>query len=194
MKVIVVELDDVVPRRRDELPNLYVGLTIVRPTTRARQLQRGVDRVSWVQGHVVKLRNDLMVDAEFDSHESAKAAKEITQKLLQAQGYTVNRGKSIWSTYVIQLDDGATDDPGNGWVYVGETSLTPEERLVQHLSGARNRRGRLYSKKARDHGQHLRYDLMEGLPTQYSSAASKTAEAELAERLRENGYRVEGGH
>ncbi len=195
LRVIVVELDDVILRRRAELPNLYVGLTIVKPVSRrVKQLQSGVDRVRWVRGHVVKLRSDLMVDAEFDSQDSARAAKEITQKLLQAQGYTVNRGKSMWSTYVIQLDEGAIDDPGSGWVYVGETSLSPEDRLAQHLSGARNRRGRLYSKVVRDHGQHLRYDLTEGLPVQYSSEASKRAEAELAERLRENGYRVEGGH
>ena len=192
--MIVVELDDVVERRGTDLPNLYVGLTIVRPTTRVRQLQRGVDRVRWVKGHVVKLRNDFMVDAEFESQESAKAAKEITRKLLQAQGYTVNRSQSIWSTYVVPLDEGAIDESGKGWIYVGETSLTPEDRLAQHLSGARNRRGRLYSRKVRDHGRHLRYDLMEGLPVQYSAEASKRAEAELAERLRENGYRVEGGH
>ncbi len=147
-----------------------------------------------MRGHIVGLRHDLMIDSAFDTPAEAKGAKEITRKLLQSQGYTVNRNKSVWSTYVVQLDESAIDDPGEGWVYVGETSLSPEDRLTQHLSGARNRRGRLYSKKVMEHGQHLRYDLMEGLPSQYSSEASKRAEAELAERLRENGYRVEGGH
>lgn len=194
LRVIVVELDDLVERRRADLPNLYVGLTVETPKARAKQLQRGVDRADWVRGHVVGLRKDLMVDGEFVTSDAAKVAKKITRKLLQSFGYTVNLNTSVWSTYVVQLDESAIDDPGSGWVYVGETSVTPEERLDQHRSGARNRRGRLYSKKVRDHGLYLRRDLMEGLPIHYSMEASKLAEAEVAESLRSIGYRVEGGH
>ncbi len=38
LRVIVVELDDVVPRRQPELPNLYVGVTSENPAVRARRL------------------------------------------------------------------------------------------------------------------------------------------------------------
>ncbi len=124
----------------------------MRPTTRVRQVPREVDRVRRVRCHIMKLRKDLMVDGGFDSQESAKAAKGVTQKLLQAQSYTVNRNRTTWNTYVVEFDEGATDDPGSGWVYVGETSLAPQDRPAQHLLGARNSQGRLYSRKIRDHG------------------------------------------
>lgn len=99
--------------------------------------------------------------------------------------------------YVIDLDsDGLSEakrDAGlKGWVYVGETSIAIEQRFQQHKSGARNKRGPLYNKAARDHGVGLN----RGLPpdTYYSAEAAKEAEARLACELGNKGYEVTGGH
>ena len=80
------------------------------------------------------------------------------------------------------------------WIYVGETSIDPEDRFEQHKSGARNGKGPLFSKVVRDHGIDLRRDLYEHLPPLYTAASAKVAERKLAERLATLGYSVRGGH
>jgi hypothetical protein len=192
--VFVVELDDVMPRRHPDLPNLYVGLAIDTPEARLMRIRNGASP-RWVKGHIVSLRPDLSRWFEPADHETAKQHKTELRKELARRGYTVNRASTgVWNLYVIQLDESEKEDVGEGWVYVGESSRSPEERLEQHLSGARNRRGPLFSRTVKRYGQYLRPDLMRGLPTLYSVGDSKHAEAELAERLRSDGYLVEGGH
>lgn len=192
--VLVVELDDVVPRRHPDLPNLYVGITMESPETKIERIEDGA-KPKWAKGHVVRLRPDLFEGFEATTHDEAVKQKKALASELTRRGYTINANTTgTWRAYVVQLDESAISNPGRGWVYVGESSLSPEDRLLQHLAGTRNRRGPLFSKLVRDHGQYLRWDLMQGLPTLYSHADSKLAEADLAEQLREQGYVVEGGH
>lgn len=192
--VFVVELDDVVERRHPDLPNVYVGVTVDTPEKKLMRIQDG-GRPAWVKDHTVSLRPDLSRWFGPTDQESAKHQKTELRRELSRRGYTVNKEKaSSWNLYVVQLDESEKSDIGEGWVYVGESSRSPEERLEQHISGARNDRGPLFSRVVHRHGRHLRTDLMRGLPTLYSLADSKQAEAELAERLRDQGYVVEGGH
>ncbi len=192
-RVIVVELDDVVERRRPDRPNLYVDTTIESRSRRYEQLERGRGP-DWIQGHVVGLRPDLYRNYRPVSKDEAPYQRARLVAKLKRRAFTVNRDVKVWSLYVVQLDESAVEDPGRGWVYVGETSLTPYERLRKHLDSARNDKGPVFSRVVHRNGVALREDLMENLPTYYAAQDAKVAEAQLAERLREAGYRVEGGH
>ena len=189
---MVVELDDLVPRRRADRPNLLVTLTVDTPQRRFDAMT--ASRVKgWHSGYERKLRTDLAPTTVFASKDTAKKAYLRLLNKLQSMGYTVNRDTRVWSVYVIELDPAGTKKPGKGYVYVGETSLTPRERFAQHKSGARNEHGRLYSSPVHKHGVRLSTKLSP--KTKYFDAASaKAAEKRLAQRLRDRGYIVEGGH
>lgn len=189
--VLVVELDDVVPRRNPDKSNLYVGLTIEAPAIRYERLKMGCGP-AWLQGHLVRLRDDL-VSGPFLSRDEAKHECRAAIRCLKNEGYTVNRDPRVWTVYVIELDPKGCKDPGKGFVYVGETSKTPEERYKEHIKGKRNKRGRLGSRSVRMYGQRLRMDLAP--ETRYfDGPSSKAAEKRWARKLEDEGYKVAGGH
>jgi hypothetical protein len=57
-RVIVVELDEVVERRRADRPNLYVGTTTQPRVERYGQLRRGAGSKR-IRDHIVRSRPDL---------------------------------------------------------------------------------------------------------------------------------------
>lgn len=88
-----------------------------------------------------------------------------------------------YGLYVLEIDS----DPY--YVYVGQSYLSPEERLEQHKNGvhsARSLRGAVRLV--------LRPDLYEGLPRYQSRDEALKAERDYATKLKNYGYRVEGGH
>ena len=189
--VLVAELDDVVPRRDPGKPNLYVGLTVEEPATRYERLKMGYGP-AWLQGHLVRLRSDL-VSGPFLYRHDARLECRTAIRCLRSEGYTVNRDTRVWTVYVIELDPKGCKDPGNGFVYVGETSKTPEARYKEHLKGKRNRRGRLYSRSVRKYGIRLRMDLAPEI-RYFDGRSSKAAEKRWARKLKDEGYKVVGGH
>jgi GIY-YIG catalytic domain len=189
--VLVVELDDVVPRRDLAKPNLYVGLTIEAPAIRYERLKIGYGP-AWLQGHLVRLRDDL-VSGPILSQDEARRELRMAIRCLKSEGYAVNRDSRVWTVYVIELDPKGSKDPGKGFVYVGETSKTPEERFKEHIKGKRNRRGRLYSQAVRKFGRSLRMDLAPDIKY-FDAASSRAAEKRWARKMRAEGYRVVGGH
>jgi hypothetical protein len=92
--------------------------------------------------------------------------------------------------YVIELSDeaGARIDPSKPCVYVGQSARTPDERFQQHRSGYRA------AAKPRKYGKYLRRRLFAKYNPLPSREAAEQMEAQLAEQLREQGYRVFGGH
>lgn len=75
-------------------------------------------------------------------------------------------------------------------VYVGYTSKTPEQRFKEHMEGARNKRGPLYSRVVHRYGIRL-------LPKEYEKynhiktrEEAEKKEKELTEKLRRKGYTV----
>jgi hypothetical protein len=187
----VVELDDVVPRRDPDKPNLYVGLTIEAPAIRYDRLKMGYGP-DWLQGHLVGLRDDL-VSGPILSPDEARRELRMAIRCLKSEGYTVNRDTRVWTVYVIELDPKGCKDPGKGFVYVGETSKPPEDRFKEHLKGKRNKRGRLYSQAVRKHGRSLRMDLAPEIKY-FDAASSKAAEKRWARKMKDEGYKVVGGH
>jgi hypothetical protein len=191
--VIVVELDDVVPRRHPDLPNLFVASTDLPLEERFESLPRS-KRHAWIRDHIVALRSDLSVEPTEMSREAAQSLGKGILKDLRRQGFTVNRDTYIWSVYVVELDPEAATDPGRGVLYVGETSLTPERRFTQHMNQERTKKGgRLHSSVVAEYGKRLRMDLA---PTErfFDRDSAKRAEAAWAAHLRSLGYVVEGGH
>ena len=191
-RLIVIELDDVVPRRDQRKPNLYVARTVTPPDERFATIQRS-KKIHWYTAHVLKLRSDLANSRTYKSSDDAREACSKLSKKLTSEGYTVNRNTQVWTVYVIELDKTAVSNPGKGYVYVGETSRTPEERFKQHRDGARNKNGRLYANVVKQHGVRLRPDLAPR-KKYFDKDAAKRGEKEHFELLKAKGFNVKGGH
>jgi hypothetical protein len=190
--LIVIELDDVVPRRDPKKPNLYVAKTVTPPEERFLAIQRS-KKSHWYTGHVLRLRADLANSRSYKSSEDAKQAFTKLTRKLTSEGYTVNRNTQVWTVYVIELDRTAVTNPGKGYVYVGETSRTPEERFRQHMDGDRNKHGRLFAGVVKQHGVRLRTDLAPR-KKYFDKASAKRGEKEHFELLKSKGFNVKGGH
>jgi len=189
--VLVVELDDVVPRRDPAKPNLYIAITSQEPANRFAALLRGKGP-TWLRGHLVKLRDDL-TSGPWILREQATKEKKAAIRCLKSEGFTVNRDESVWTVYVIELDPKGTKTPGKGFVYVGQTSKAPEVRFLEHKKGKRNKRGPLFSPVVRKWGTRLRMDLAPD--TKYFDRASaEAAEKRWCQKLKAEGYRAVGGH
>ena len=192
-RVVVLELTNVVSRIRTDRPNLYVGVTTRTPQQLADGLNNGKYTPAWARNNVVGILDTLAPAGTF-TYTEAKQLRDDLKRQLRTKGYTVNRNTTAYRTYVINLHNPNLTDPGKGYVYVGQTSKTPEQRLQEHLNGTPSRKGHnLASRKVLKYGTELNYDLM----TQRIYLTQKqalTAERRLAERLRQQGYTVEGGH
>lgn len=84
------------------------------------------------------LPDDLKVGAE-PTHASFKTRRRAIHDYLVDQGYVVDGywGIQVYTVYVIDLSDevpSARVRP-KGWIYVGETSRTREERYKTHVAG-----------------------------------------------------------
>lgn len=191
--LIVVELDDVVPRRDPSKPNLFVGLTLSPPAERFEQIKRS-KRKTWYFGHVREFRNDLSPGHHFDDEgEARKELKLLCERLIE-EGYAVNCESRVWQVYVLELDQARSKDSTKKPVYVGETSQDPETRLAQHRGELASKKGKpLTARSTKGYVIGLLPDLA---PNQlyFTSEQSKRAEAEWAEHLRVLGYEVFGGH
>ena len=192
-RVVVLELTNVVSRIRTDRPNIYVGVTTRTPQQLADGLSNGKYKPAWARNNAVGLLDKLAPTGTF-TYTEAKQLRDDLKRQLRTKGYTVNRNTTAYRTYVINLDNPDLTDPGKGYVYVGQTSKTPEQRLKEHLNGTRSRKGHnLASRKVSKYGTQLNYDLMTQRIYLTQKQALK-AERRLAERLREQGYTVEGGH
>jgi hypothetical protein len=102
-----------------------------------------------------------------------------------AQKFTASPSPNAHAVYLVFLRH--RDRPSEFGVYVGETSLTAEERFEKHKSGHKA------SKHVERHGERLLrpfFDHLEGI----SRDAALKIERKLADTLERAGYWVEGGH
>tara|TARA_X000000368_G_C22950400_1_gene676359 strand:- start:364 stop:726 length:363 start_codon:yes stop_codon:yes gene_type:complete len=109
--------------------------------------------------------------------------------------------KSEFYIYVIELDKSILklkafrkENPdyieGKPCVYVGYSSKTPEERFRQHINGARNKRGPLFSRKAKKYGLRLKPRLYRSHNPMENKEEAMAMEVKKARRLRKRGYGV----
>lgn len=191
--VAVLELDDVVKRIVECQPNLLVTVTRRQPEALTDGLNAGRFRPSWARWHVRSVRHDLCPTGMY-GYDEAVSVKDALVDSLRRRGFTVNRRTLAYRTYVVNLEEPEGREVGKGYVYVGQTSRSPQDRLTQHLTGARSKKGHnLASRVVQRCGKSLNCELSP--PTIYlTEAEAKAAEQLLAEELRLRGFVVEGGH
>ena len=190
-RVVVIELDDEQPRLKPIEPNLLVAIAISDPEELFSRLARGEGtKNKWARNRVVKLRYDLAPDMIFTDHESANLHKKYLIKNLQEKGFSVNQQRQSWRVYVIKLErEGYPDN----YVYVGSTSKTAEERFQEHKEGKRNSKGPLFSRKVKEYGTELLYDLFPEDNVFLTQKSALKFEEEHAKKLRKDGFKVEQG-
>jgi len=75
-------------------------------------------------------------------------------------------------------------------IYVGSSLRTPEDRFHQHINGARNPRGPLYSRIVKRYGIRLRPSLYKKYNPMSTRKEAEKKEKELTEKYRKQGYTV----
>ncbi len=181
-------------------PQLLLGSARDDPLQRMEKLADGsLDHSKFAQAYGIEPRMDLLetlpeeigaLESYRKKDDASKVRAQVRDHLLD-QGYVVAdaRTDEVYTIYIINLVDESGSDPApDKWVYVGETSKTPEERFDEHKNGTRD------NKAAREHGRDLNYDLMKGIPQVRFRQDSKWLEAHTGEKLRSRGYVVEGAH
>ena len=181
-------------------PQLLLGSARDNPIQRMEKLADGsLDHSKFAQTYGIEPRMDLLetMPAEFGALEAYRKKDDASEVRAQVrdhlldQGYVLDpaNGNETYTIYIVNLVDDSEPDLALGkWVYVGETSKTPEERFDEHKNGIRA------NKDARDHGRDLNYDLMKDIPQVRFKQDSKWLEAHAGEKLRDCGYKVEGAH
>ena len=181
-------------------PQLLLGSARDNPIQRMEKLADGsLDHSRFAQAYGIEPRMDLLetMPAEIGALEVYRKkddASEVRARVrdhLLDQGYVLDpvNGNETYTIYIVNLVDDSEPDLALGkWVYVGETSKTPEERFDEHKNGIRD------NKAARDHGRDLNYDLMKRIPQVRFKQDSKWLEADTGEKMRSRGYVVEGAH
>ena len=181
-------------------PQLLLGSARDNPIQRMEKLADGsLDHSKFAQTYGIEPRMDLLetLPAEIGALESyrkkddaSKVRAQVRDHLLD-QGYVLDpaNGNETYTIYIVNLvDDPAPDLAPGKWVYVGETSKTPEERFDEHKNGTRD------NKAAREYGRDLNYELMKDISQVRFRQDSKWLEADTGEKLRSRGYVVEGAH
>lgn len=192
--VTTVELHDLGKRRHPDLPWVFLTYSASDPQRLLERLNSHKSK-HWAKSHAKRILHQFS-SGPFKNKNLARKAKVKTQRELSANGYTVNRDQTIWSVYVIEMDQQQSPDPSRPYVYVGETTLTPEERFKQHIEGGTNKRGtiKLHSTKRRHLMKKLRYDLFPPDNISFTRAQSVQAEQRWIRHLKSLNYQVEGGH
>jgi hypothetical protein len=176
-------------RRHRALPNLHVAITTVEPGPALDR--RWARRRAKSPGQYGRIRYDLMDTRVFTSKTLAAKRRARVSRSLMNRGFTVNGDLTRWNVYVIELDHSHLPDCP-GWFYVGMSSKPASQRVWEHMTGARNKRGPLFSRDAHKYFVRWRPDI--GRPhTHFSREAALQAEAQLRIVLEDRGYRVSGG-
>jgi len=139
------------------------------------------------------LRHSILRPDLFDSslyYSTSKKTNHACLRLinnLEADGFEVIAGGPLhnpyWQVYVIEING----DPQH--LYVGETNYPVEKRFQQHVHKFNPARILLHH----DHFEMAMHHAV-GWPIQSNKQASLKAEAQLAQDLRDQGFKVAGGH
>lgn len=183
-QIRVFALNDVENHRDANLPCLYV--MIQRIDRNGALIEKNLP--DWAKCDNPVERPDLAPATVFHRAENARNKMRALVENLSSRGHTVNRCKTTYRLYVIELQPNPARDGDAKAVYVGETANTREARFQQHMAG-----GKLASREVAKRGIKLCPKLT---PNQeyYTRAASKAAEKRLADRLSARGFKVYGGH
>ena len=196
-RIIAVELIGL-PRRVETIPHLYVGKTTKSVEERFSNFMDGEGPKTF-KDNWLKLRQDVL---EFrgeisDKKQSEKILRSEKERLAR-KGHAINGSFSVWHTYVVDLDPTDIPDPGKGYVYVGQTSHTPEERYKIHKAPRPEPPAiDLGVTVVRNRGLGLNYALAAELSPQppfFSLKDALAAERTWAKTLYKREFKVDAGH
>jgi len=168
---------------------VYAGFSSERPPNSKDQL-----RATFRAGTVARKYAEKVIPETIKRHVLLEGAMSRCERLVEdyrAEGWTITNidpPKKHW-VYVVELMEPAKEDGVRRKTayYVGQTGLTPEERYAQHKDGVRA------NNKVQMYGVHLRQDMVEDAGPM-THLASLRLERQLADKLRERGSKVYGGH
>ena len=187
--VAVFELDDADPRDLPERENLLVRVVVAN----REPLSVLASQDEALAARVVRVRDDLIPSTVFATRRRAKLSRKKVAQRLRNRGHSVLGHDEYFRVYVIELDASELDEPGRGYVYVGETSQSVDDRFEQHRLGTVEWSKARGSRRVGARAVRLRPDLTD-TRIYRSRNASRAAERRLADQLREKGYLVLGGH
>ncbi len=180
-------LGSIVAEYKDKTPSQYVDLINNGLHTNSEVTNNAS---IFAKKHPLKVRTDLLNDLSrrvVKKHDNPiREAKEFFEK----KGYVVDTfgASRTYTIYVIDLHSSTKIDSAP-WVYVGQTTLTPEERIRKHLAG-----GPTASSKVTKYGLRLNFDLYKNIPqTNFYEDALALERATVID-LERKGYTVAGGH
>ena len=185
------------PRRLPDVPHIYVGLTKLSVDERFNELSGGKGHEALKDKWLAPCQHFLQSRDGFTDLNLAKQALRQEKLRLARMGHAINGSATVWHGYVVDLDETGMSQIGKGYVYVGQTSHTPEKRFAIHKgskpeSPAQDLRSRVVHKR----GDRLNYDLMSALTPKgpvFTQADAKSLERTWAKELHKQGYRVEAG-
>ena len=146
-------------------PRLLLGSSAHDPLAQINKLNSGaVGGSGFTTRHPITPRLDLLDalpkavrgEPAYSKLAHMRTRKAKIRDYLRDDGFIVDlsNGNTVYTIYVINLSDAVGPRVGpHRWVYVGQTSKTPEERLQEHLAGIHS------SKWVRNFGEDLNYRL-----------------------------------
>lgn len=196
-RLIAVELDASLPRRVADRAHLYVSVCQATPEERLVELQNGEGPETLLGTYRSLCQEILKRDKTYILKRGAMAACRKEKKRLARRGHAINGYNTQWTTYVVDLDKTGVTGTDVGYVYVGQTQHTAEERFEIHKgekppAPARDLRSGIVNRR----GLNLNYDLMSLLtprPPVYTQDDALALEKVWAQKLADMGYRVEAG-
>ena len=170
-------------------PWVYAGFSSERPPNSKDQL-----RATFRAGTVAGKYAEKIISGTVKRHSLIEGAMSRCERLVEdyrAEGWTITNidpPKKHW-VYVVELMEPAKEDGvrRKTTYYVGQTGLTPEVRYARHKAGIHA------NKKVQMYGVHLRQDMVEDAGPM-THLDSLRLERQLADKLRERGSKVYGGH
>ena len=196
-RLIAVELVGL-PCRVNGIPHLYIGKTMKSVDERFSEFMEDKGPETFA-GRWLKLRQDVLEfrGEMFDKKQSEKILRSEKERLAR-KGHAINGSFTVWHTYVVDLDPTEIPDPGKGYVYVGQTSHTPEERYKIHKAPKPEPPAiDLGVKVVRERGVGLNNLLAAELSPQPPFFLLKdviAAERTWAKTLYKRGFKVDAGH
>jgi len=190
---VIVELDSALPRRDAKKPHLYICTSLSFAEDRLGQLQQGAGP-KFAKGHYLSIYTKSPYSKPAKDPKVARRRLDETIERYERLGHAVNNNQREWHVYVIDLElDHLDVKPKSGHVYVGSTSKTVSERVLQHKNGAKTSKGhRLDSQYVTKHFKNWNKSLS---PEEkfYTSKSAEEKEERLAEELCRRGYLVRAG-
>jgi len=184
--VLVAEMQDLVPRRRPNLPNVMVTVVDQPDGSVQAAFEKRRKSKRYYAEYLLQPLSTIPPQL-FDRREDAKAHAQKTAFALAVEGYTVNPNpKTQYSIYVVRLHAGMLGRPEQKCVYVGETSKSTAERIAEHRAGGPRaaRTWRAFLGRAKNLEPPLK-----PIHSKYDALAEEIA---WGKHLRSLGYHVKG--